>query len=156
MSEPVQFCLCLVSSQFCQAIAICVYFGLVVIFQKFLSYGVLAQLSIHTDFIGVNISERKSGTERTKKRESVFFPPPEGATGTVDDTRICPSYDNAEYLYPGPYAARTKSQLNNQAKHTKVYKQIHDMHDQMVILYYEIGVYTVSDPLMSLVVMICC
>ena len=36
--------------------------------------------------IAVNISERKSGTERTKKRkkrELVFFPPPGGATGTV-------------------------------------------------------------------------
>ena len=31
--------------------------------------------------IGVNISERKSGRERTKKRELVFFPPPGGATG---------------------------------------------------------------------------
>ena len=44
--------------------------------------------------IGVNISERKSGTERTKKRELVFPPPPEGATGTVvhrlDATRILP------------------------------------------------------------------
>ena len=36
--------------------------------------------------IGVNISERKSGIERTKKRkkrELVYFPPPGGATGTV-------------------------------------------------------------------------
>ena len=36
--------------------------------------------------IGVNISERKSGTERTKKRkkrELVFPPPPGGANGTV-------------------------------------------------------------------------
>ena len=47
--------------------------------------------------IGVNISERKSGTERTKKRkkrELVFFPPPSGATGTVvhclGATRILP------------------------------------------------------------------
>ena len=47
--------------------------------------------------IGVNISERKSGTERTKKRkkrELVFFPSPGGATGTsvhrLDATRILP------------------------------------------------------------------
>ena len=47
--------------------------------------------------IGVNISERKSGTERTKKRKKrelvwVFFSPPGGATDTVvhliDTTRI--------------------------------------------------------------------
>ena len=30
--------------------------------------------SDYTDYIGVNISERKSGTERTKKRELVCFP----------------------------------------------------------------------------------
>ena len=48
-------------------------------------------------FIGVNICERKSGTERTKKRkkrELVFFPPSGGATGTLvhrlDSTRILP------------------------------------------------------------------
>ena len=49
--------------------------------------------------IGVNMSERKSGTERTKKRkkrELVFFSPPVGANGTVvclhrlDVTRILP------------------------------------------------------------------
>ena len=46
---------------------------------------------------GVNISERKSGTERTKKRKKrqfVFFSPPGGATGTVvhrlDATPILP------------------------------------------------------------------
>ena len=36
--------------------------------------------------LGVNISERKSGTEPTKKRkkrELVGFPPPGGANGTV-------------------------------------------------------------------------
>ena len=45
--------------------------------------------------IGVNIRERKSGTEPTKKRkkrELVFSPPPGGANGTVvhslDATRI--------------------------------------------------------------------
>ena len=35
--------------------------------------------------IGVNISERKSGTERTKTRESLFFPPPGRATGNYTD-----------------------------------------------------------------------
>ena len=48
--------------------------------------------SIHC--IVVNISERKSGTDRTKKREFVFFSPPGGATGTVvhrlDATPILP------------------------------------------------------------------
>ena len=44
--------------------------------------------------IGVNISEQKSGTERSKKRELVFFTPPGGAIGTVvhrlDAKRIFP------------------------------------------------------------------
>ena len=54
------------------------------------------QFSDHS-VIGVNIIERKSGIDRTKKRkqwELVFFPPPGGATGTVvhhlDATRIFP------------------------------------------------------------------
>ena len=36
--------------------------------------------------IGVNISEQKNGTDRTKKRkkrELVLFTPPGGATGTI-------------------------------------------------------------------------
>ena len=56
--------------------------------------------------ISVNISERKSGTERTKKRELVFFPSQGGPTGTVVH-RL--------------HATRTKSQT----KHTQFYKQIH-------------------------------
>ena len=47
--------------------------------------------------IGVNISEQKSGTERTKKRkkrELVLFTPPGGATATLvhrlDAKRILP------------------------------------------------------------------
>ena len=51
----------------------------------------------HHHHIGANIRERKSGTERTKKRkkrELVFFPPLGCATGTVvhrlDATRILP------------------------------------------------------------------
>ena len=44
--------------------------------------------------IGVNISERKSGTERTKKRELVFFSTSRGRNGTVvhrlDATPILP------------------------------------------------------------------
>ena len=83
------------------------------------------------DLIGVNISERIRGTERTtkkrKKREFGLFTA-RGATGTVtnrlDARRILSSYDNLEYLYPGPYTARTKSQVNKQAKHTHFYKQI--------------------------------
>ena len=83
-------------------------------------------------FIGVNISERKSGTERTKKRkkrELVCFSHRQGAqrsTSPIDqcDTvhGFCPCYDNPGYLYPGPHAVRTKSQLNKQAKHTTFYK----------------------------------
>ena len=80
--------------------------------------------------IGVNISERKSGTEPTKKRknrELVFFP-------TARDA---------------PYAARTglKSQVHKQAKHTRFYKQIHDTIRMMVILYYEITSFRIIDVL---------
>ena len=80
--------------------------------------------------IAVNISERKSGTERTKKRkkrELVCFPTARGRNG-VNRLYIsaihgfCPSYDNPGYRYPEPYAIRTKSQLNKQAKHTTFYK----------------------------------
>ena len=70
--------------------------------------------------IGVNISERKSGTGRTikrKKRELVFFPPG-GATGTVVHRLN---------------ATRTKS--TGKAHHIL---QTDTWHDQMVILYYEI------------------
>ena len=62
--------------------------------------------------IGVNISERKSGTERTKKRkkrkkrELVFFPPPGGATGIVihrlDATRILPELRWRNLFMLGP------------------------------------------------------
>ena len=80
--------------------------------------------------IGVNISERKSGTERTKKRkkrELVCFSHRQGAqrsTSPIDQAihGFCPSYDNPGYLYTGPYAVRTKSQLNKQATHTSFYK----------------------------------
>ena len=72
--------------------------------------------------IGVNISERKSGTERTKKRkkrELVCFPHRQGAhrnKSPIDQCNrglhgFCTSYDNPGYIYPGPYAVRTKSQL---------------------------------------------
>ena len=73
--------------------------------------------------IGANISERKSGTERTKKRELVFFTPPGGATRTLvhrlDATWILPVTITWDIIIPGPYAARTESQLNKQAKHTQ-------------------------------------
>ena len=77
--------------------------------------------------IGVNISERKSGTERKKKREKrevVCFPTARGRNGVHRLYGYCPSYDNPGYLYPGPYAVRTKSQHirpNKQAKHTTFY-----------------------------------
>ena len=76
--------------------------------------------------IVVNISVRKSGTERTKKhkkRELVFCPTASGRNSYCSTplNGICPSYDNPGYLYPGPYAALTKSQLYKQAKHTQVY-----------------------------------
>ena len=65
--------------------------------------------------IGVNISERKSGTERTikrKKRESVKKKSPPG---------FFPSYDNPGYHYPALTWPRTESQVNKQAKHTTFY-----------------------------------
>ena len=50
--------------------------------------------SYHDKPIGVNISEQKSRTEPTKKRELVLFTPPGGATSTVvhrlDAKRILP------------------------------------------------------------------
>ena len=60
----------------------------------------------------------------------MFFPPPGGATEYIAYRSVryctvhgfCPCYDNPGYLYPGPYAVRTKSQLNKQAKHTTFYK----------------------------------
>ena len=80
--------------------------------------------------IGVNISERKTGTERTKKRKKrylVCLSHRQGAQRSISPIYFaihgfCPSYDNPGYLYPGPYAVRTKSQLNKQAKHTTFYK----------------------------------
>ena len=59
--------------------------------------------------IGVNIRERKNGTERMKrrkKRELVMMSTAMGATGTVVYNvqtlhGFCPSYDNQGYLYPG-------------------------------------------------------
>ena len=63
-------------------------------------------LIINYKSIGINISERKSGTERTKKREFIFFPSQGGATGTIVHRLN---------------ATRTKSQK----KHTQFYKQIH-------------------------------
>ena len=79
--------------------------------------------------IGVNISERKSGTERPKKRkklEFVFFPQRQGAQLiqlyiVYMIHGFCPSYHSPGYLYPEIYAARTKLQLYKQAKHTTFY-----------------------------------
>ena len=45
----------------------------------------------------------------------MFSSPPGGATEYI----VCRS---VQYLYPGPYALRTKSQLNKLAKHTTFYK----------------------------------
>ena len=69
-----------------------------------LPFGIRVRLYL----IGVNISERKGRTERTKKRKKrelgCFPPPPGGATGTLvhrlDATRILPD-DNLGYLDPG-------------------------------------------------------
>ena len=80
-------------------------------------------------YIGVNISERKSGTERTKKRqkrELVFFTT-RGATGTGVHRLDRP---NSGYLHPGP----TRPGLN---RHKHNILQTHTWHDKMVILYYE-------------------
>ena len=54
------------------------------------------------------------------------FTPPGGATEYIAYRSVrymdfCPSYDNPGYLYLGPRAVRTKSQLNKQAKHTTFY-----------------------------------
>ena len=75
-------------------------------------------------------ANEKSGTERTKKRkkrELICFPTARGRNGVhrLQFSAIhgfCPSYDNPGYLYPRPYAVRTKSQLNKQAKHSTFYK----------------------------------
>ena len=73
--------------------------------------------------LGVNISERKSGTERTKKLE-LEFSHRQGAQDVIrvhrldalytDFARATTTRDMPGYLYPGPYA-----------KHTQFYKQIH-------------------------------
>ena len=79
-------------------------------------------------YIGVNISERKSGTERKKKRkkrELVFLPPPGSATGT---------------LVHRLNATRTKS-----TGKTHQILQTDTWHDQMVILYYEIHSFGIID-----------
>ena len=76
--------------------------------------------------IGVNISERKSGTERTKKRkklELVFPPPTRGHNWYVsissrhymDFAKVTITWD---IFIAGPYAARIKSQLNNSSGKT--------------------------------------
>ena len=54
--------------------------------------------------------------KKRTKWELVFFPPPVGATGTAVTI-----HDNPGYIYPGPYTARIKSQLNKQEKHTAFY-----------------------------------
>ena len=58
--------------------------------------------------IGVNISERKSGTERTKKRkkQELVFSHRQGrnwyfSTPSRRYTDFAKSYDNLGYLYPG-------------------------------------------------------
>ena len=47
----------------------------------------------------------------------MFFPPPGGATEYIAYRSVrymvFARYDNPGYLYPGPYAERTKSQLTN-------------------------------------------
>ena len=83
-------------------------------------YGRIHFSRVNRDSIGVNISEQKSGTERTKKhkkRELIFFTLPGGATGTVVHRLrgFCPSHDNLGCRYPGAYAARTNFAA---AKHT--------------------------------------
>ena len=78
-------------------------------------------------FIGVNVSERKSGTERTKKRkkrEFVFFPTTRGRNWYCStSSRRYTDYATVTIIWdiftPGPYAAQTKSQLNKQAKNTQ-------------------------------------
>ena len=56
----------------------------------------------------------------------MFSSPPGGATEYIAYRSVqymdFLSYDNQGYLYPGPCALRTKSQLNKLAKHTTFYK----------------------------------
>ena len=76
---------------------------------------------LSTPCIGVNINERKSGTERTKKRkkrELVFFPTARGATGTVvhhlDTTRILPraTITRTRHIFiPRPGLSRKQTKL---------------------------------------------
>ena len=77
--------------------------------------------------LGVNISERKSETERTKKRkklELVFFLPTTSGRNWYFGTSSGQYTDFAtvtiiwDIFIPGPYAAQTKSQLNKKAKNT--------------------------------------
>ena len=97
--------------------------------------------SLSVEYIGVNISGQKGGTERTKKRkklELVSFPTARGATGTVvhrlDATRILPELRSqpgmGSIFIPGP----TRPELSRK---THTILQTDTWHDQMVILYYE-------------------
>ena len=92
----------------------------------------------------VNISERKSGTERTKKckkLELVVFSPPGDTTGTVvhrlefrryTDFARATITDNPGYLCLGP------SMRSVTDKTHPFFLQTDTWHDQIVILYYEI------------------
>ena len=59
--------------------------GIACTWSASLDIGLIWALVKHYYHLGVNISERKSGTERTKKRKktgvSIFFSPPGGAAG---------------------------------------------------------------------------
>ena len=78
-------------------------------------------------YIGVNISERKSGTERTKKRkkrELIYFPNHQGGNWYFStSSRRYKDFATVTIIWdifiPGPYAAQTKSQLNKQAKNAQ-------------------------------------
>ena len=111
-----------------------------------LPYFVVSNMEHVQTMIGVNISERKSGTERTKKRkkrELQFFLLPGDSTGTVVhrlESRRYTGFARSTIIrrislsrdLRGP-----KSQLNKKAKQT-IFLQTDTWHDQMVILYYEI------------------
>ena len=80
------------------------------------------------DFIGVKTSANEkagqSGRKRVKSGSLYVFPTARGATEYIAYAinGFCPICDNPGQLYPEPYAVRTKSQVNKQAKHPTFYK----------------------------------
>ena len=98
--------------------------------------------------LGVNISERKSGTERTKKaeKEGVRFSTTWGATGTVlhrlDSRRYT---DVARATITRDIFTRPGLSGSLTYRHTHILWQIYTWHDQTVILCYETHSFRIID-----------